>query len=112
VSTRQRYLDNLKVLLIALIIVGHAVVSYAGLDWWSYGEVREVTLRPVTEVVLLVVGGPFAVVMIPVLFLIAGLLTEPSLQRKAPARTRETVCYGLACRLRSSSWCSNRRRCT
>jgi fucose 4-O-acetylase-like acetyltransferase len=79
---RQRYLDNLKVLLIALIIVGHAIVSYADLDWWSYGEVREVTLLPVTEVVLLVVAGPFTILMIPVLFLIAGMLTQPSLQRK------------------------------
>jgi fucose 4-O-acetylase-like acetyltransferase len=81
-SQRQRYLDNLKVLLIALIIVGHAIESYADLDWWSYGEVREVTLSPVTEVVLLVLAGPFAILMIPILFLIAGLLTQPSAQRK------------------------------
>jgi hypothetical protein len=81
---RQRYLDNLKVFLIAMIIAGHAIVGYAALDWWSYGEVREVTLSPVTEVVLLVVAGPFALLMIPVLFLIAGLLTRPSLQRKGP----------------------------
>ncbi len=79
---RQRYLDNLKVLLIALIIAGHAIVGYSGLDWWSYGEVREVTLSPVTEVVLLVLAGPFALVLIPVLFLVAGLLSQPSLQRK------------------------------
>jgi hypothetical protein len=72
-SQRQLYLDNLKVLLIGMIIVGHAVVSYADLDWWSYGEVREVTLSLVTEVVLLVVAGPFSIIMIPVLFLIAGL---------------------------------------
>lgn len=45
---------------------------------------REVTLSPVTEVVLLVVAGPFALLMIPVLFLIAGLLTQPSLRRKGP----------------------------
>jgi fucose 4-O-acetylase-like acetyltransferase len=81
-SQRQCYLDNLKVLLIALIIVGHAIVSCAELDWWSYGEVREVTLSPVTEMVLLVVAGPFAILMIPALFLIAGLLSQPSLRRK------------------------------
>jgi fucose 4-O-acetylase-like acetyltransferase len=81
-SQRLRYLDTLKVLLIAAIIVGHAVESYADLDWWSYGEVREVTLAPVTEVVLLAVAGPFAILMIPVLFLIAGLLSAPSLRRK------------------------------
>ncbi len=83
-APRQRYLDNLKVLLIAMIIVGHAIESYASLDLWSYGAVREVTLSPGTEVVLLVVAGPVAILVIPVLFLIAGLLTQPSLQRKGP----------------------------
>jgi hypothetical protein len=84
-SHRRLYLDNLKVLLIAVIIAGHAIVSYAGLDWWSYGEVRETTLSPVTEVVLLVMAGPFAIGMIPLLFLIAGLLSTPSLRRKGAA---------------------------
>ncbi len=83
-AQRLRYLDNLKVLLIAVIIVGHAIESYGSLDWWSYGEVREVTLSPVTEVVLLAVAGPFALLLIPLLFLIAGLLTQPSLHRKGP----------------------------
>jgi len=30
--------------------------------------------------------GPLALFMIPVLFLVAGLLTPPSLQRKGPGR--------------------------
>jgi fucose 4-O-acetylase-like acetyltransferase len=90
-SQRLRYLDNLKVLLIAVIIMGHAVASYAALGWWSYGEVREVTLSPVTGVVLLVVTGPVSMLAIPALFLVAGLLARPSLRRNgagAYARAR------------------------
>jgi hypothetical protein len=86
-SNRQLYLDNLKVILIAGIIAIHAVLGYAGsIDVWSYTGVREVTLSPVTEAVLLVVVSPFGFFMIALLFLIAGLLTRPSLERKGPGQ--------------------------
>jgi Acyltransferase family len=81
-SRRLRYADNLKVILIAAIIAGHAVASYTSMELWSYADVREVTLSPVTEAVLLAVVMPFALFMIPLLFLIAGLLTPSSLERK------------------------------
>ncbi|HEY3259724.1 MAG TPA: acyltransferase family protein [Pseudonocardiaceae bacterium] len=86
-STRHLYLDNLKVVVIAAIIAVHAALSYTGIiEVWSYTEVREVTFWPVTEVVLLLMIAPFGFLTIPVLFLIAGLLTAPSLQRKGTAR--------------------------
>ncbi|MGH3331443.1 MAG: acyltransferase family protein [Nocardioidaceae bacterium] len=86
-STRQFYLDNLKVILIAAIIAIHGVLSYAGtLDVWLYTEVREVTLSPVAEAAMFVVVGPFAFFLIALLFLVAGLLTRPSLERKGPGR--------------------------
>jgi hypothetical protein len=75
-------MDNLKVLLIAAIIAGHGVIGYATASWWLYSDVREVTLSPVTEALLLVVAMPFALFLIPLLFLVAGLLTPPSLERK------------------------------
>ncbi|HSJ46897.1 MAG TPA: acyltransferase family protein [Euzebyales bacterium] len=75
-------MDNLKVILIAAIIAGHAVGSYTSMELWAYADVREATLSPVTEAVLLAVVMPFGVFMIPLLFLIAGLLTPPSLERK------------------------------
>jgi hypothetical protein len=78
--------DNLKVILIAAMIAGHAVLGYSELDAWSYADVREVTLRPAVAYVLLAVSAPFALVVIPLLFLIAGLLTPPSLDRKGPGR--------------------------
>ena len=81
-SGRRLYLDNLKVLLIVAIIVGHAVASYAPEAWWLYSDVRETTLSAVTEGVLLVVAAPFSLLMIPLLFLVAGLLSPPSLERR------------------------------
>ena len=35
-AKRQLYVDNLKVILIAAVIAGHAVLGYTELDAWSY----------------------------------------------------------------------------
>jgi fucose 4-O-acetylase-like acetyltransferase len=85
-STRHVYVDNLKVILIALVIVGHAILGYTEFDSWSYADVREVTLAPVTAIVLLVLAAPFGLLVIPLLFLVAGLLTPPSVGRKGTGR--------------------------
>jgi Acyltransferase family len=83
---REPYLDNLKVLLIVAIIAIHAVLSYTGtIEAWSYTAVREVTLDPIVEIALLVTVSPFGYFIITLLFLMAGLLTGPSVQRKGPA---------------------------
>lgn len=84
---RLVYLDHLKVLLIALIIAIHAVLGYVGSNqYWTYADVQETTLHPVTEVVAAVVVVPFGLFMIALLFLVAGLLTPPSLERKGVRR--------------------------
>lgn len=84
---RRTYLDNLKVVAIAAIIAIHGVLGYVAHDqYWSYADVQEVTLATVTEVALFTVVGPFALFVIPLLFLVAGLLAQPSLQRKGPRR--------------------------
>lgn len=80
------YLDSLKVVLIAAIIAIHGVLGYTDTGWWTYGDAREVTLSTVSTVALLIVAGPLGVLMIPLLFLVAGLLTPSSLDRKGPAR--------------------------
>jgi hypothetical protein len=80
------YLDNLKVVLIATIIVIHAVLGYAGLvQVWTYSPLREVTLSPVTEFLVFIVAAPFGFFLIGLLFLVSGLFTAPSLHRKGPA---------------------------
>ena len=83
---RQVYLDNLKVILVAAIIAGHGVAGYADVEFWPYAEIRETTLADATTIGLLAVVGPFALFMIPLLFLLAGLLTPASVQRKGPGR--------------------------
>jgi fucose 4-O-acetylase-like acetyltransferase len=84
---RLLYLDNLKTLLIAGIIAGHAIMGYATFGSWTYQDVKEVTVSPVTEVVLAVavlsLGGLF---LMALFFLISGLLTQDSLTRKGPSR--------------------------
>lgn len=79
-STRQPYLDNLKVVLIIAIIAIHGVIGYAGtVEVWSYSELREVTLSPMSEAVLIVTVAPFGLFMITLLFLVAGLLSGRSI---------------------------------
>lgn len=86
-TRRVLWLDNLKVGLIALIIAIHAVLGYVGSDqWWTYADVQETTLAPVTEIVVAVVVGPFGLFLIALLFLVAGLMSAPSMSRKGPAR--------------------------
>ena len=85
-TDRRVWLDNLKVLLISLIIVIHGVLGYSSLEVWTYTEYREVTLNPVIEAVLFLAAAPFALLMIPLLFLVSGLLTPDSVRRKGPGR--------------------------
>jgi hypothetical protein len=84
--TRHSYLDNLKVVLIAAIIAAHGVLGYSEAAWWSYADVREVTISPITEATLLVVLGPVGLFVIALLFLVAGLLAPASLERKGAKR--------------------------
>jgi hypothetical protein len=79
-------LDNLKVTLIAAIIAIHGVLGYSDTGLWSYGDAREVTLSTASAVALMIVVGPFGLLVIPLLFLVSGLLTPLSLERKGPAR--------------------------
>jgi glucans biosynthesis protein C len=86
-SERLLYLDNLKAVLIALIIAMHAALGYVGLvGAWTYSELRETTLHPVVEMVLLVALSPFGFFLIALLFLVAGLLTPGSHDRKGGRR--------------------------
>jgi hypothetical protein len=81
---RLAYVDNLKVLLVAAIIAGHGLGSYTSTEMFAYADVRETTLAPATEAALIAVIAPVGLFMIPMLFLVAGLLTPASLERKGP----------------------------
>lgn len=81
---RRLYVDNLKVILIAGVIAGHAIASYSDEDFWPYAEMKEVTLSGATQLLLYAVVAPATLLMIPLLFLVAGLLTPSSVDRKGP----------------------------
>lgn len=81
--TRLAYLDNLKTTLVAAIIAGHAAITYGALGDWIYTE-KATSSRLLAAVSLLaVVCSLFAV---GAFFLISGMLTPVSLQRKGRVR--------------------------
>ena len=78
-GSRLFYLDNLKWVLIAAVIVSHAATAYGAVGAWLF---EEPTLSPVVKTVfsaLIDVGGLFA---LGTFMLVAGLLTPPALARK------------------------------
>jgi glucans biosynthesis protein C len=78
-GTRSRSIDNLKVVLVIGVIVGHATMAWTGVGDWVFTEtpVREPLLT-----VLVLVSVVTALFAIPVFFFVAGLFTPPSLRRK------------------------------
>ena len=80
---RYAYADNLKVLLVCGVIVGHVTIAWTGVGVWVFDEphVRE----PLFSILVLVavIGALFA---IPLFFLVAGSFTPASLARKGPRR--------------------------
>jgi hypothetical protein len=85
--TRLAYLDNLKTLLIAGIIAAHAVQGYSAWGSWTYQDVREVSLSPAVETVVVVAFVSLgALFLMALFFLISGLFTEDSLARKGASR--------------------------
>lgn len=84
-AARMAHLDNLKVVLVAGIIAGHAILGYTDVFSWPYQELRETNLSPVTVSVLLVLVVPVAFFLIALLFLVSGLFTPGSLEHKGTA---------------------------
>lgn len=85
-GSRLSHVDNLKTLLVAWIIGGHALAGYTAVGGWPYDEVNEVTLTAPVEFVLIVLIGPSGLFFIGGFFFLAGLFTTASLDRKGPGR--------------------------
>lgn len=84
---RRSYLDNIRTLLIVVIIAVHAVIGYADFPGaWPYSEVAERYLSWPTVVVVFGAASPFLILMIAMLFLAAGLVTAGSVDRKGAGR--------------------------
>jgi acyltransferase-like protein len=88
---RLTYLDNLRVVMVAGVIAGHAIAGYAGMNW-TYADVAEGEVGPASQAVFGLLILPFAVFVMALFFLVAGLLTPSSVDRKGPWRfTRDRL---------------------
>ncbi|MBC6445880.1 acyltransferase family protein [Actinokineospora xionganensis] len=81
-STRLPQIDNLKTLMVAWVIGGHALLGYSATGGWAYDEVNEVTFTPGVELVLGTILGSSGLYMIGVFFFVAGLFSPEALARK------------------------------
>lgn len=81
---RLPHLDDLRTVLVAWVIGGHALLGCSAVGGWAYEEVREVTFSPVAELVLVAILGPFGLFVIGLFFFVAGLLTERAVARHGP----------------------------
>ncbi len=85
-------MDNLKAVLVAWVIGGHALLGYSAVGGWPYDEVNEVQFQPDVEVILKTLLGPTGLFMMGTFFFVAGLFLPRSLRRRGPARfARERV---------------------
>lgn len=84
---RVAYLDNLKLLLVAVIIAGHGALAYGSLESaWPYQDVQEVQLGAVSDIALSMIVIPAALFAMGLFLLISGMVTPGSVSRKGPRR--------------------------
>jgi hypothetical protein len=83
-TTRQDFIDRLRVLLTALVIVHHCAITYGGSGGWSYREVSDASL-PGSMLLTLLCAVDQAFFM-GMFFLLAGYFTPGALARKGPMR--------------------------
>ena len=74
--------DNLRTMMVAWVIGGHALMGYAVVGGWAYDEVNEVTFTPGFELGLTIVVGPSGLFVIGAFFFVSGLFTPRSRERK------------------------------
>ncbi|MET0715633.1 MAG: acyltransferase [Mycetocola sp.] len=84
-AKRLLYLDTLKVVMVAGVIAVHAIAGYTGMNW-TYADVAESEMGTVPQAMFGVLILPFALFVMALFFLVAGLLTPGSLDRKGPRR--------------------------
>ncbi|HXJ62352.1 MAG TPA: acyltransferase, partial [Actinomycetota bacterium] len=84
-TMRLVYLDNLRVVMVGGVIAGHAIAGYAGMNW-TYADVAEGEMGTVSQAVVGLLILPFALFVMALFFMVAGLLTPASLDRKGPRR--------------------------
>ena len=84
-QTRMLYIDNIRVLLISLVIVGHLAITYgAPMGAWYYREKGEAgPVFAIATIFLLGIGSSF---LLGLFYLIAGYFTPRPYDRKGAKR--------------------------
>ena len=85
-NKRVAPIDNLRAILVAWVIAGHAFLGYTAIGGWPYDEVTEAFLPRQLELVLTTTIGPTALFVIGTFFFLSGLLATGSIARHGPAR--------------------------
>ena len=81
ISTRERmlFIDNLRILLITLVVLWHAAVTYGAAGTWPYQEGQADTLTTILFTLFYAANGPY---VLGFFFLISGYFATGSLDRK------------------------------
>lgn len=82
---RLFYIDNMRVFLIILVVVGHMAITYgAPIGNWYYHEIGEVsTTFSILTILLLGIGASF---LLGLFFMIAGYFTPGPIEKKGVAK--------------------------
>ncbi len=78
---RRAHLDNLKIVLVSAVILGHAFITYSDVGSWAYSDPSSSEAFTLVASVFVALGSLFAMGLF---FLVAGLLTPGPLGRKGP----------------------------
>ena len=84
-SRRLAPIDNLRAVLVAWVIAGHAFLGYTVIGGWPYDEVTDATMPRHLELILGTVLGPTALFVMGTFFFLSGLLASGSIARHGPA---------------------------
>lgn len=78
---RLLYVDNLRTLLIIMVILWHMAVTYGAPGFWPYRESRSEELMDLVYTLFYVINGPY---VLGFFFMIAGYFTPGAYDRKGP----------------------------
>lgn len=79
-KARLLYLDNLRMVVITLVVLMHVAITYGASGDWPYSEAGE--MDTLVFVIMMLLGGIGAAFVMGLLFLVAGYFTPRSYDRK------------------------------